>query len=297
MAPAPNSNTPKKRSPKITQTNADGTPAPKTPRKNAKKTELNEDGTPVAKATPGRKKAAPKVDEDGNVIAKTPRKKAEPKPKLGLDGEPLPKTPSKASAKKFKSKDKAVDDEAGDMDMTGDMVSSMVGDMAAATGPGYGGEDFNRLMSYYAPTPNGGSSTINIAEPTTPKAKKPATKARATNATPNGKNKRAVNEDGGDNDAFTSPTKKIKAIAGTPKSGKGMAIGTSKDQLSHEDKVLVQMKQDGKGWPEIRDKWKEMTGKTVAGSTLPNRYARIIANLTDWKYGDVSYWSSLRSTQ
>lgn len=297
MAPTPNSNTPKKRLPKIAQTNEDGTSLPKTPRKNSKKKELNEDGTPVAKATSARKKAIPKVDEDGNVIAKTPRKKAEPKPKIGPDEEPLPKTPRKASAKKFKSEDKVVDDEAADTDMTGDMVSSMVGDMAVAMVPGYGGEDPNRLISYYTPTPNGGNSPINIAEPTTPKTKKLAAKARAANATPNAKNKRAVNEDDGDNDAFTTPTKKIKAIVGTPKSGKGMAIGTSKDDLSHEDKVLVQMKQDGKGWPEIREKWKEMTGKTVGGSTLPNRYARIMANLTDWKYGDVSYMSSLHLTQ
>ncbi|OBT60936.1 hypothetical protein VE03_09277 [Pseudogymnoascus sp. 23342-1-I1] len=287
MAPAPNSNTPKKRSPKVAQASEDGTPAPKTPRKNSKKKELNEEGTPVAKATPARKKAAPKVDKDGNAIAKTPRKKAEPKPKLGPDGEPLPKTPCKVAVKKFKSEDKAVDDEAADMDMAGDMVSSIVGDMVAATVPGYGGEDPNRLMSYYAPTQNGGNSPINTAEATTPKAKKPAARARAANATPNGKNKRAVNEDDVDNDAFTTPTKKIKAIVGTPKSGKGMAIGTSKDELSHEDKVLVQMKRDGKGWPEIREKWKEMTGKTVGGSTLPNRYARIMANLTDWKDGDI----------
>ncbi|OBT49755.1 hypothetical protein VE04_09926, partial [Pseudogymnoascus sp. 24MN13] len=125
--PAPGSNTIKKRSPKPknAQTNADGTPAPKTPRKNAKQKELNEDGTPVVKSTSARKKPAPK------------------------------------------------------------------------------------------------------------------------------------------NDSFTTPTKKIKAAAGTPKTGngKGMSIGASVDQLSDGEKVRVQMKQDGKGWPEIREKWKEMTGK------------------------------------
>ncbi|OBT72338.1 hypothetical protein VF21_09459 [Pseudogymnoascus sp. 05NY08] len=291
MTPAPGSNTTKKRSPKV-----GGTAATKTPRKNAKAKELNEDGTPVAKAPSARKKPAPKLDEDGNPIPKTPRKKAEPKSKLGPDGEPLPKTPRKASAKKAKSEDKVVDDEADDVDMAGDMVGNMVGDMASAKMPGYGDQDSSNLKSYYAPTPNGGSSPVSateepVAEPTTPKAKgkKPAAKARAANGTPGGKSKRAVDEDV-ENDAFTTPTKKIKAAVGTPKSGgngKGMAIGASKDQLSHEDQVLLQMKKDGKSWPEIREKWKEMTGKTVGGSTLPNRYARIMANLTDWKDGDI----------
>mgnify|MGYP001575787696 CR=1 FL=1 len=286
MAPAPGSNTTKKRSPKNAQTNADGTTAPKTPRKKATPKETNEDGTPVAKATPARKKAPPKTDDQGNPIPKTPRKKAEPKSKLGPDGEPLPKTPRKASAKKMKSdaKAKIVDDEAGDMDMAGDMV----GDMATATVPGYGGEDCAALQSYYAPTPNGGSSPVSVAEePTTPKEKKATL---AANGTPGGaKKKRAVDEDG-DNDAFTTPTKKIKAAATTPKTGngKGMAIATSKDQLTPEDSMMIQWRKDGKSWVEIRKQWAEMTGKSMGNSTLPNRYKRLMANIIDWKDGDVS---------
>ncbi|KFZ02855.1 hypothetical protein V502_11448 [Pseudogymnoascus sp. VKM F-4520 (FW-2644)] len=281
-APAPTPNSTKKRSPKTAQTNADGTPAPKTPRKKAAPKELNEDGTPVAKATPARKKAGPKVDVDGNPIPKTPRKKAEPKPKVGPDGEPLPKTPRKAAGKKVKSEAKVEDDEADDMDMTGDMVSNMVGDMATAELPGYGDEDAAANLSYYAPTPNGGSSPVSAAdEPATPKAKK-ATLAAG------GKKKRVVDEDG-ENDAFTTPTKKIKAAATTPKSGngKGMAIATSKDQLSAEDSMMIQWRKDGKGWPEIRKKWAEMTGKSVGNSTLPNRYKRLMANIIDWKDGDL----------
>lgn len=283
-APAPTPNSTKKRSPKTAQTNADGTPAPKTPRKKATSKELNEDGTPVAKVTPARKKAAPKVDADGNLIPKTPRKKAEPKSKVGPNGEHLPKTPRKAAGKKVKSEARVEDDEANDMDMTGDMVSNMVGDMATAKVPGYGDEDVAANLSYYAATPNGGSSPVSAAEePTTPKAKK-ATLAAG------GKKKRVVDENG-ENDAFTTPTKKIKAAATTPKSGngKGMAIATSKDQLSAEDSMMIQWKKDGKGWPEIRKKWAEMTGKPVGNSTLPNRYKRLMANIIDWKDGDVSY--------
>ncbi|KFX94932.1 hypothetical protein V490_04073 [Pseudogymnoascus sp. VKM F-3557] len=278
-------NTTKKRAPKTAVTNADGTP--KTPRKNAKAKVLNEDGTPVAKATPSRKKAEPQLDEDGNPIPKTPRKRADSKPRLGPDGEPLPKTPRKTPAKRMKSEAKVVE-EAEDMPI-GDMVSSVVGDMATAKMPGYAGYDAAPLQSYDAPTPNGGSSPVGaVQEPTTPKAKKSATKSRAATSTPAGKNKRAADEDG-DNDAFTTPTKKIRATATTPKSGngKGMAIATSKDQLTEEDRMMIQWRKDGKGWNEIRTKWAEMTGKPVGNSTLPNRYKRLMANITDWKDGDL----------
>jgi hypothetical protein len=184
----------------------------------------------------------------------------------------------------MKSEEKIVD-EADDMP-TGDMVSSVIVDMATAKMPGY---DAATLQSYDAPTPNGGSSPVGaVQEPTTPKPKKPATKARAATSTPAGKNKRAADEDG----AFTTPTKKIRATPTTPRSGngKGTAIATSKDQLTEEDRMMIQWRKDGKGWPDIREKWKDMTGKTVAGSTLPNRYSRIMANLTDWKDGDVSFY-------
>ncbi|OBT65921.1 hypothetical protein VE03_05480 [Pseudogymnoascus sp. 23342-1-I1] len=284
MALVPTPNSTKKRSPKTAKANLDGTPAPKTPRKNAKAKETNEDGTPVAKATPGRKKAAPKLDEDGNPITKTPRKKADPK--VGPNGEPLPKTPRKSPAKKLKSEDRVVDDEAHDMDMAGDMVSNMVGDMATAKVPKYKEEDTIANLSYYAPTPNGGSSPVSAAEePATPKGKKSSLTAIGT---PGGKKKRAVDEDG-ENDAFTTPQKKIRAAASTPKSGngKGLAIATSKEQLSDEDKMMIEWRKNGKGWPEIRKKWAEMAGKPVGNSTLPNRYKRLMANITDWKDGDL----------
>ncbi|ELR10385.1 hypothetical protein GMDG_00798 [Pseudogymnoascus destructans 20631-21] len=287
MTPAPAPNTTKKRSPKNAQTNADGTPAPKTPRKNAKQKELNEDSTLVVKATSARKKPAPKLDEDRNVIPKPHRKKAEPKPKTGPNIEPLPKTPRKFT-KKVKSGDKVVDDDAADVDMAGDMVSNMVGDMASAKMRGFGDEDSSALKSYYAPTPNGGSSPVIVAEaPMTPKVKKAAL---AATGTPGGKKKRAAEEDG-EMDPFTTPTKKIKATASTPKSGngKGTAIATSKDQLTDEDKMMIQWRKDGKGWPEIRKKWGEMTGKPPGNSTLPNRYKRLLTNIIDWKDGDVSY--------
>ncbi|OAF63100.2 hypothetical protein VC83_00472 [Pseudogymnoascus destructans] len=285
MTPAPAPNTTKKRSPKNAQTNADGTPAPKTPRKNAKQKELNEDSTLVVKATSARKKPAPKLDEDRNVIPKPHRKKAEPKPKTGPNIEPLPKTPRKFT-KKVKSGDKVVDDDAADVDMAGDMVSNMVGDMASAKMRGFGDEDSSALKSYYAPTPNGGSSPVIVAEaPMTPKVKKAAL---AATGTPGGKKKRAAEEDG-EMDPFTTPTKKIKATASTPKSGngKGTAIATSKDQLTDEDKMMIQWRKDGKGWPEIRKKWGEMTGKPPGNSTLPNRYKRLLTNIIDWKDGDL----------
>ena len=53
------------------------------------------------------------------------------------------------------------------------------------------------------------------------------------------------------------------------------------------DKMLVQMKERGCDWLEIRKAWQELTGEWPAASTLPNRYNRVKDNLTRLKPGDV----------
>ncbi|KAK8232984.1 hypothetical protein HDK77DRAFT_494529 [Phyllosticta capitalensis] len=58
------------------------------------------------------------------------------------------------------------------------------------------------------------------------------------------------------------------------------AIATSLDQLSMLDRTMVQMKDAGKGWKEINAMWEKETGDRPAKSTLPNRYSRLMANLT-----------------
>ena len=48
-------------------------------------------------------------------------------------------------------------------------------------------------------------------------------------------------------------------------------IGRSYDECSAADKMLLDWRDAGKGWNEIRAEWKRMTGTGTAGSTLPNR--------------------------
>lgn len=43
---------------------------------------------------------------------------------------------------------------------------------------------------------------------------------------------------------------------------------------------MVQMKDAGKGWKVINAMWEKETGDRPAKSTLPNRYSRLMANLT-----------------
>ncbi|KAJ9636683.1 hypothetical protein H2201_008371 [Coniosporium apollinis] len=88
-----------------------------------------------------------------------------------------------------------------------------------------------------------------------------------------------------------SPKKKTK---GTPRQRKApaakpaesTAIGTSVDELSQADKVLLKMKEEGKPWAEVNDMWEMITGKKPAKSTLPNRYARLKANIEAVKEDD-----------
>lgn len=58
------------------------------------------------------------------------------------------------------------------------------------------------------------------------------------------------------------------------------SIATSMDELSAEDRLLLNMKDQGKSWKEIGEAWKAATGVAPAKSTLPNRYARLRANIT-----------------
>ncbi|KAK8152259.1 hypothetical protein BC567DRAFT_253061 [Phyllosticta citribraziliensis] len=68
--------------------------------------------------------------------------------------------------------------------------------------------------------------------------------------------------------------RKLTRRQSTPKT-----IGASLDQLDPLDLKLVQMKDSGYGWKDIGKMWTEATGEVTAKSTLPNRYARIKANI------------------
>ncbi|KAF2136118.1 uncharacterized protein K452DRAFT_214369, partial [Aplosporella prunicola CBS 121167] len=64
-------------------------------------------------------------------------------------------------------------------------------------------------------------------------------------------------------------------------------ISTSFDDLSEEDYLLIEMKDSGKGWEEIRAAWRDLTGQETAKSTLPNRYSRLKANLSNLSDQDL----------
>ena len=93
-----------------------------------------------------------------------------------------------------------------------------------------------------------------------------------------------------------APKKELAAPRGIP---------TSWQNADDADKMLIEMKQRGDGWNEIRAAWKAATGQETASryallnhtvhfnltntvaSTLPNRYNRIKVNMMHLKDGDV----------
>lgn len=121
--------------------------------------------------------------------------------------------------------------------------------------------------------------------PVTPKAPR----------TPKSGSKRSAANEDGENDVDVTPTKKAKPRKGdtTPRqrktSGKPMGsnkIATSVEELSVQDRLLLTMKDAGKSWSDIIAAWKDATGDTPGKSTLPNRYARLKANITQMKQED-----------
>ncbi|MCJ1392600.1 hypothetical protein MMC18_005470 [Xylographa bjoerkii] len=97
------------------------------------------------------------------------------------------------------------------------------------------------------------------------KIKKPRTPKTPQSDNSNGVTKSAARKRG--------PVKAAEGIA------PGRTIPLSWEDATEADRKLVQMKEDGKSWPEIREMWKTETGQETAGSTLPNRYSRIKVNL------------------
>lgn len=52
----------------------------------------------------------------------------------------------------------------------------------------------------------------------------------------------------------------------------GRMIPRTLDECEDIDKNLINMRDSGKGWPEIRKMWQDATGERTGKSTLPNRY-------------------------
>ncbi|KAK7518141.1 uncharacterized protein IWZ02DRAFT_491926 [Phyllosticta citriasiana] len=109
----------------------------------------------------------------------------------------------------------------------------------------------------------------------TASAKRPAPEVDESVATPAKRTKGRLTPEGADMDPGARQRKKPpKKAVSTPK-----AIGTTVDELDPVDRKMIQMKDSGYGWKDIGKMWTEATGEVTAKSTLPNRYARIKANI------------------
>ncbi|RMY61751.1 hypothetical protein D0865_00822 [Hortaea werneckii] len=58
------------------------------------------------------------------------------------------------------------------------------------------------------------------------------------------------------------------------------AIPRSYDESGPADRQLLDMRDNGSTWPEIRAAWESLTGEKTGSSTLPNRYVRLKSNFT-----------------
>ncbi|KAK5175427.1 uncharacterized protein LTR77_000566 [Saxophila tyrrhenica] len=118
---------------------------------------------------------------------------------------------------------------------------------------------------------------VVMGPPATPATPKTAAKKRKTLAA-------AASDDSYEADVAT-PAKKAK---GTPKPrqrkaptkapNKSKALATSYDLCEEHDKMLIDMRDSGASWTDIRKAWEEKVGDATAYSTLPNRYSRLKSN-------------------
>lgn len=65
-----------------------------------------------------------------------------------------------------------------------------------------------------------------------------------------------------------------------------LPIGRSFDLLTDADKHLVQERNRGRNFIDIKPEWERLSGQAVAESTLPNRYTRIMFNIAPFSAAD-----------
>lgn len=140
----------------------------------------------------------------------------------------------------------------------------------------------------------------NGATPTkkTPAPKKASIKKSSAKAKNQGEN----DEDGATPLAPTSSAKKRSADANNDTPSKKRATGggarangipSSKSKLSEEDKLIIDMKDNGRGWKEIEAEWAKITGKAPGIDYCRKRYPKLKAATVEWADGDVSLQPSL----
>ena len=230
---------------------------------------------------------------------------AEPSPNKGR---------GRGKAGKNKAKGEAVVEESNDVE-AGDAVTAPTA--PPKKGPARGQAANNKIKEEAVSESNEGADEDNkeVPVPATPakkgrgRPKAPITPPKTPKAKASKVSKVAVklNEseggDGTDVAAESSSDAQQLALAessavtkkGTPrkraatvKTGKTIPISSSYETAIPADKMIVKLKEEGKSWNEIRMKWTEMTGQESKGSSLPNRYIRLIANFMHLYKGDVS---------
>ncbi|KAI6866552.1 hypothetical protein KC343_g8605 [Hortaea werneckii] len=95
-------------------------------------------------------------------------------------------------------------------------------------------------------------------------------------ATPKKKAKSTPKTPGSRGNKSGTPKKKKPTKPSTP----GKAIPRSYDECGPADRQLLDMRDSGSSWPEIRTAWEALTGEKTGASTLPNRYVRLKSNFT-----------------
>ncbi|KAI7218161.1 hypothetical protein KC343_g8507 [Hortaea werneckii] len=94
--------------------------------------------------------------------------------------------------------------------------------------------------------------------------------------TPKKKAKPLPKTPGSKGDKSSTSKKKKPTKPSTP----GKAIPRSYDECGPADRQLLDMRDSGSSWPEIRSAWEKLTGEKTGASTLPNRYVRLKSNFT-----------------
>ncbi|KAI7211706.1 hypothetical protein KC333_g7531 [Hortaea werneckii] len=98
----------------------------------------------------------------------------------------------------------------------------------------------------------------------------------AEDATPKKKAKPTPKTPGSKGTKSGTPKKKKPLKPTTP----AKAIPRSYDESGPADRQLLDMRDSGSTWPEIRAAWETLTGEKTGASTLPNRYVRLKSNFT-----------------
>ena len=177
-----------------------------------------------------------------------------------------PATPKKAQTPKG-GKKRAVDS-----DLPDEVATAKKAKIEAAADP-----ENPDAASSTANGVNGVPETQPDAETKTPKAPKtPKTpKAPKTPKVPKSpktpKAAKGTTDDAGGEQKSTG-----RKRASPEKPATSLSIPLSWDTAEEHDRKMVDMKKDGATWGEINKMWFEVTGRVAKGSTLPNRYIRLM---------------------